>query len=387
MGKFSVIPYNRGVRNSTMAQRKRVPTKRKRKASKKSVPRKKSRVSNIQDIVAAHIANIYTRTKKAATDENGDHNDMDRQAFKNTLVPKGIKATSNKYNYRVTKQKINNGLQGIQGVFLGYPILMKDHMAGSKNAAATAEQFPDDIFELNLSNTTANDIYNTGTFGFVKKTDVMGIKKVGHEMNILNMANSPAEIVIMYLLCVNDTTENPVTCWTNSVTAGAENQASATIRNLLSTVGAGYGKDDYQSYGAMPNYKKFKQTWKTIAQERFVLQGGNQKKLFTTFNYQKIIRRDVVLQSDAFMAGYTIYPLIIHRGGLIGVANELGADSAEVTNGSTRIGILQKDDYLFCGVPDKAHSAQRRVVGNIINSAYVEKHVDDEDQVDDVEKM
>jgi len=333
---------------------------------------------------------ILTKRKKRSTAViSGDHNDMTGEKIPNSLIPKDLKGATGKFVYNVIKQKINNDVNGIQGVFVGYPIMIRDHIKGTTNVLAQAEQFPDDVFQFaqRLAPATTNAIFNNGTLPLVPDTAIMGLKKVHHEMVVLNMMNTPVEVDVMYYLCRQDCNEDPTQVWDIAVTERGDNQSNAVIRSTLGTLNAGVGRDNFENYGTYPKQRMLSRFYKMIASKKMILQGGNQHKIHTTFDFNRVLSRELSQRTDLpkYLAGYTIWPMFIAKGGAVGISAALETPATEVTYSQTRIGIIQHDAYVFTGLPVPNYDVSRRVIGQLVATSAISKHIDDEDQVDDIE--
>lgn len=329
--------------------------------------------------------------KLLGNQSGGTHNDLSVKPFPNDVTPGKLQKNLGYYTYKVTRQNIFFQSAGVQLICEARPIVLKSQFNGTVDTGAASNNFPDDPFLLNpyiAPNTNA--IYAAGPN--VAKTNVIGLNKVVHEMTILNMETSALEVRVLWCLCKDDTNLSPVNAWNEGIFNSSENQVIMTYRsNFSNQTSAGAG-DNPLSFGNLPFKNKiFKKFWKVVGDQNFVLQGGDQKRLGTIFNYKKFISRQVVLSNPEtnFMAGYSIVPLIIGKGCVVGVApagNPPGP-SQEVTYSSCRIGILQTDSYVFAGIPPSAADIRtRRVEGQmaVLDAGVVERIIDDEDEPDTV---
>jgi len=314
------------------------------------------------------------------------HNDLSANSFSNSLNPGKLQKHLGMYTYKVTKQLIQNQVAGVQSVFEGKPIVMRSQFNGTVDTGAASNNFPDDPFQLNPYVNSPNAIYS-GPMPVVASTSLLGLSSVTHEMTMLNLETSAVQVHIMYVLCKDDTDKSPTVAWNDGLFQSSENQAAITYRTTLANItSAGAGESIY-SYGQTPyKVRMFKKYWKTIAEQKFILNGGDQKRISTKFNYKKFLSRAVLAAGGGiYMAGFTIIPLIIVRGAVVGVSTGADVASTEVTYASCRVGLLQTDKYNLCGMPAQlAEVRTRRVEGQLVNldAGLVEKIIDDEDDVE-----
>lgn len=318
------------------------------------------------------------------------HNDINVMNVPNSLKPGKLKDTEGYYTYKVTKQKIVSKPAGIQLVDNGYAIAIKTQFNGTTTTSPSLSNFPDDVFLLNPYQTPELNAIYTGVTPATSFTGVIGLDSVAHEITIVNMESSGMEVTVMWMLCTNDTVQSPTTLWNESVLAANQNQGGAAIRSTFAASSVGFGAESFESYGALPSHAKLlNKYFKTIAKSNFTLQGGDQKRMCLKFNHKKFISRQVVLNEPTkiWMAGYSIHPVIICKGAVVGLATDANTASAEVTYASCRIGLLQTDTYKFASLPPGiGERRNRRVEGQIINpSDLVEKIINDEDDATVVE--
>lgn len=336
-------------------------------------------------------ARVRSRSSPMDMDSATDHNDMSRMVVPIRMRPGRLKRTVGSYRYRVTKQGIRTSLAGTQAVFQCYPIMLAEHINGNTNDGAQSLLYSDDLFQLQYKTATAANTIYVNQPGQVQNTDLMGLKGVNHELNVLNMNTSPIEVHLYYWLCKKDTLLGPDAAWARAIQDRNENQAAPLVRTAIANANVGEGTDSITRWGANPGAGTMKRYYRKIGYKKFVIQGGNQTRVKARFNYNKILSREVAknaenqfgLDEAVSLAGYTIWPQLVVRSGLVGVAiDNISAAASEVTYGPIRVGILQQDILHLCSLKANSYSTNRVSEGHLQGTltGAVFKIINDEDE-------
>jgi len=96
--------------------------------------------------------------------------------------------------------------------------------------------------------------------------------------------------------------------------------------------------------------------------------------------------------ATAYLKGISVVPLVVVNGALVGVARN-GETSFPVTHidrvtqGRTKIGVLQKDDYVFGAMSSARYDINRLEIGNIMSTTVITENIDNTDDVDQAEVL
>lgn len=313
-----------------------------------------------------------------------DHNDMTKHVVKSWLKPGKYKKQIGTFEFNITREKVlEQNIKGAQLHDLGYSIARRDHYTGTVIATAPNDFLPIDPFQLNpYSQNNTNDMFPATRK--VANTGKLGLMKVKQQILLVNLTSAPVDVVVHWVLCKKDDSRNPIEKWQDLLQETNQNAGmkAATFYGPLGVETYTGGHIGTATYGASPwQVRSFKKFWKMVGKDKFVLQGGDQKKISIEFDYNRYLSRDIFVKSlGDFMAGYTIFPLILARGAGVGI----GVDEVTaMTFASIKLGLIQTDRYIYGAVP--AAQGVNTIAGAIgigfgVGTGVAEQIIDDNDQ-------
>lgn len=280
---------------------------------------------------------------------------------------------------------ITSGAQGRQITRQGMELFNINQCLGvTSNAINNSGAWGTDPFTLNpYSTAPANAIY-PGIAG-VANEDKIFIKDVYHHLRISAMATIPMKVKVMWFLNKKDNGGSLTGLWSSLLDGTAlgqgNNLAPTSLAGPLTfTPGKAFTNDIGRTPMQVPAFKKF---WKLISSDQFVLQPGDEVSIKRKFIYNKLLQKSLLQELVGFyVPGYTIVPLILVEGSLVGISESVGVESTQCAPGSCKIGIFTKDVINFNATPINRYSIERNEPAFIRNDITdVLKQIDDTDQV------
>lgn len=302
---------------------------------------------------------------------------------------KNIK-TIGTYQYRNINQWMIVGTQGGQVVDHLECLFTRDQTTGivTNGLRADRERWHDNPFELNpyvlrgISPVYPNAIANGS------RNDVICIKSAKVTCEVLSLTKIPQNVIIYWMMPKYDTEINPVDSWANIMASKAEGQSGATTATAVATTSVAAGAANILNPGQNPfQHKEFSKTWKALSVDKLTLQAGEQINLKKTFTYNKLINKVTVAENRThqYLAGLTIFPVVISRAGLVGLVNALVPETgaSEVAYGQAKLGVIVNQDITFGALPAPKQSTSRVFYGTLFATTEQERFIDDQDQVAD----
>lgn len=340
-----------------------------------------------------------TQRKKKKDDaiEISQHNDLSLKHIGFYKVPGGVhRKTLASYTYRDIVPWIVSSVEGKQAVDFPECIFTRPMIIGDTSTNfAERYRLPDDFYNLNpyVTSMQASTFY-PGPIPAIVSSDYLYIKNVKCTTRFLSMETIPQKVTCYWLMPNYDTGVNPITQWTSIINSKNLTQGAAGARQVVGTTTAVGGAESINTLSSSPwIHPEFRKNWKCIKKQQFVLQPGDQRNLSFNIIYNKAINRNTFLNlrtAGEFMKGFTVFPMIIAEGGLVGVGAAAATTASEVTTGSTKVGVLTDYMYHFGALPASRISTNRHVDHQIVDidetTQYV-KMIDDIDEVDTVDKL
>lgn len=327
--------------------------------------------------------------KYNAAQEVSQHNNDNSIHLSPLTIGKAKLPHKYKFKYQVIRQRTQSGVQGTQLVMLCPAVGALGQLNGTTtNLRNVYEQWDADPYKLNpFSGILAVNTIYPGPFPAIVANDKLYWHGYNHHLSIINLSTVPCTASVCWLLCNNNASVTPIAAWDN--VGGVEEaltQPGQVASALLATNTATGGFTGSTTYGAFPyEHKTFRKYWKLLDRFDYTLQPGDQVNLSRKINMNKIITKQwMTNQTNTYLKGITIYPMIIARAGLVGVATAGGGNpAAEVAYGACKLGIVDNQEHHFGGVPIGNNLATTRVYqGTIVNDVVDElKHIIDTDAV------
>jgi len=287
------------------------------------------------------------------------------------------------YQYRNINQWIVQGLQGHQVADFPEVMFTRAQLIGDvSDVRSDRIRWPDSPKLLNpFAGHPGSTIYPVPATGVVN--DVIYIKNCKTIHHLLNMTKIPMNVDIYWVMPKYDTDMTPVSSWTdilNSKFMGQTGQTGATnTASTTATPGGAlridYGQNPYQ-------HQEFTKLWKCVKTSHCIIQAGEQVDLFIDFKMEKIVNiMNLATRNCQYLRGLTIFPLIIARCGLEGIATGETGASLEVAYGQVKLGVVANHNITFGALPQSRFSTARTYTGTIVSTTQVEKTIDDDDVI------
>lgn len=357
---------------------------------------KKVASSKAARTIAAHaykrMKGSYTKTQKKANTkalEISQHNDLSR--YNMGLVSMGPKKrirSIGKYKYRETAQHVMQGSQGFQNIDYIEVLFTRSKLVGSvSNLRANRLQSASDFYQLNPYSNRPTTTYFPGPPPAVEEQDKMAIQSVNCQYDFLSLSNV-AQVVDFYLITPKyDTNFEPIGAWIQALGNEALGEGVITSANVTTTTTMVAGKDDINAYGNDPQKcRPWNKLWRVLKKKTFVLQPGDQRCYSATIRYNKVCSKQMFTSNRTaqFIKGYTVYPMIIAKSGLVGIQDGSTGTAVEVAHAATKVGVSSNYVINFASLPATRFTTSRREEGlvqqDILDSTNI---VDDTDQVKD----
>lgn len=305
--------------------------------------------------------------------------------------PLGMK-TLGTYMYQNQNQWVMFSAQGFQNVDYTEVMLTRDQLRGSTADSRTNRlAWADDPYHLNpWSTRPTNPIYSVPADpDLVSPNDVLYIKSIKVQHEILNMTILPQKVKIYFLTPNFDTSVNPIDCWNTIIADKNGGQTVAVPAQDLATANATPGQASGTNPGANPfNHIEFKNQWRVIASGQVVIQAGEQCNFKMNIGIEKIVARNTVtnVRTVQYLKGLTVFPMFITSAGLAGIAANINTEATEVGYGEVKIGVVSNQKYLFGALPVSRKSFNRIYPGLIEDAgqgaaAEATRIINDEDTI------
>lgn len=297
------------------------------------------------------------------------------------------------YLFQNNNQWIVSNISGQQVSDFPEVLFTRNQLTGASLSSNRFDRYawPTTLYELNPYIVRPNTTMFPGPHTEIAKADVAYIKSANIHFKLLSMVTIPQEVLVYWCMPKFDTDVNPIDAWVAVLAgknAGANTQAlSATLLNVFST----YGGAGINDVGANPfHHREFRNSWKCVKSSKVLLQAGEQVDLRVRFEIEKIINKSTLtdVRKMQFLAGLTIFPLVIMRTGLVGESPQgsgNGVPSAEVTHGIGKLGIWTSHQIKCGAIGGSRLSTTQTYEGTLVNSLEDKQIINDQDQVVNVQ--
>lgn len=265
--------------------------------------------------------------------------------------------------------------------------LNKNMLNGSTtNVANAAGQWPATIFDFDPNNkitSNSGPVYSASAAGASSQnpTQAVNLEKVTQKMNLYNPSSVPLTVYVYWFMTIKSTQKSPFDLWGDDLNTEGQFNANATTRGSFAQTTTLLGKANQFYYGMYPNTPSLRRFYKLLRVNKFVLQGGDSRKLNTTLHINRCILEETLNEMTVDpIPGVSFYPMIIAQGGPC-VATDTSI--SEVTYAAPKIGVILSTKYTMSFRKEQTYlrgnfiKVDYRVGGAVAN----EKVVDDEDDV------
>lgn len=284
--------------------------------------------------------------------------------------------------------KTLGNVQGRQAVSVGMEIFTKDQLGGvTTNVLGSTSQWDTDPFLLNPYSTAPQNSIYPNTPNEVVATDKLFIKNVKSHLRIVSMESIPQRVKVYWILNKRNTNLSATTIWSTSIANNAGylqtgSVAPSTLATSTFTSGYAHNYDIGQTPFGCPDFRKF---FKLLDKDQFILQPGDEITVSRTFIMNKMYYKNTILTmstEDRYVPGYTITPVIVVDGSLVGIASNLGTEAGRVAPGATKVGVFSSDHITFAATPASRFNIVRNepayTAGDTTDTL---KHLNDTDDV------
>lgn len=361
------------------------PRKRKTKKIKTDAPLK----------VAKDVSYTKTKTKKKSKLlEISQHNDLSVRNL-GTFWP-GKKwfpkyKTIGKSYYHDVSNWVATSLQGEQCVDSIENILTRDMIVGLTTSARNNRQrIAVDLYYLAVTSASGvnSEFPDAATAQYAN--DVFHVNNVVGTVSMLSMETIPQEVTVYFLTPRSDTNLDPVTYFSQVVNAHNMGAAAAGAATSIINPVAIVGGQTYTDVGNNPFlYPEFRSLWRSVTSVKVILQPGDQHNVKVDFQYnRRFYYREFQARSEQYLAGITIFPMVIQKGGLVGLSlTGTDGSATEVANGSTKVGYATNFRYNLAALPPNRFTVGAFFPGNVETTTDYVKQIDDVDNVVNIEKI
>lgn len=367
--------------------------KKKPKGHKKKRPRVHSSSSTLVD-QANPFSQTMTLTKTKNQDlEISQHNDLSVRNLGTVWVgrthKRRYKTLAKSYFHDVSNWVIQN-IQGQQAVDSLENILTRDIIVGNVTSTRNERQkIAVDLMKMAVTgpNTVYSAFPDPVTEATRKANDRFYVNNVTGTVSMLSMETIPQEVILYFLTPKADTNTNPVTYFENVVLAHNMGKplagAATSVINPIGLVGG----ETYNDVGINPfMFSEFKALWRCLKAVKVILQPGDQHNVKINFKYNRHFQYQQYLnRAEEYLAGVTVFPMVILRGGLVGLRQEEETLAGEVANGRTKVGFVTNFRYNLAALPSARYTVGQFFPGNVQGSTNIIKQIDDIDNVVNLE--
>lgn len=363
----------------TRSQSKRTPTRRTLKG------RSGKGAKRIKNVSKKRMGSTAKRLfKKARPNPRGDpleisgHNDMSKKRF--SIIMSRKKPLRGKYVGRYLFQETWDGYssttEGKQTTLICKNLMTSQQLLGS-TLMVNRDEVGSWAIAPQILNPYAN-ITNTATFpGGGTANDSFFIETIKAQLAVISTCTIPQKLKIMWLMYKKNSNQDPKAIWDAAITYESMGESAIAFPNLPTAVnlsGAGGTTTPFYPGIATKDFvesnpfslKMFKQYFKLLHLENFVLQPGDQRHFEALINVQKrfdipYIRSMKNSSDDQYLGGITVIPIIVSYGGLVEIQK---SSKIDITYGRGAFGILQNNLYKFKAVKADRLSSQTTFAGH-----------------------
>lgn len=338
------------------------------------------------------VTNTMTRTRRRRSNiEKSTHNDMTDHVMKGTVM-RGKKykgRLGNTMRYQENYNHVINVAQGRQSSDTLEHVFNYAKLHGDTNAARSnnSRSVFDFLWGLEVNKPITN--LNEQTI----PNPVQNAVFIDHAINqfkFLNMQNVPIKCELLLITPKFDTSVDPLTNWGNGTEYDAFGKPSYVAQSTYGQTGSTPGQPSRFVVGEKPYmHKEWNRCWRILRKKEFILQPGDQRNYKWYLEYKRVcFRENLVTRAGQYMANWTVIPVLIAHGGLVGLAPNAESATGEVGYAGLKLGVVQEINYKLRGIPlPKYHT--RLIEENLLveQAGTVQKLINDEDMEDDLEQL
>lgn len=295
------------------------------------------------------------------------------------------------FQYAHNTQTVISGVTGEQMVDTSEVVFTRDVLLGNTDSSRSVTTKIDvDLYRLNpfWSNPAPlGGIYAPGTG--IAAQDKIYCRYVDVTYRIVSMKATPQEIRLFLFTPKFDCDTTPIQDWNTILTDKGLGQVAQTVASNMGTATATGGTPTRVNPGQTPiQHAEFRRRWTQLKDVKMLLQSGEQINFRFRIYFNRVISRESITARDSqYLKNLTIYPMWTAMSGLIGIRATTSSEAAEVTFGSTKIGIVTNHQYKFGALPVSRLSTARVYQGYLSNATQNKATLNDEEVVIDPEAV
>nr|WAE42630.1 MAG: capsid protein [Cressdnaviricota sp.] len=276
---------------------------------------------------------------------DGQHADTS-QCFMRTKVgrPQKIKKSLGQYKYLHEVTAVATGGEGLQQPFVFNSFCTFPQLLGTTSATRnTLLNWGENLYDLNPYRNISGSAVFPASVVANAVPDVMYIDKITGTLEIMNLENVVNTCELYWMLCKKNTNSAPDVVWADLLTAEQLGSTPATLAANTAVTTVTAGQPNQQFVGTTPlRIRGYTQIWKPLKIQKFILQAGDVKKINFHIGYNKLIRQINIKEFTGtnYLAGYTVTPMLVMRGGVVGTFFMPQATVSELTYARTKLGYL-----------------------------------------------
>jgi len=232
-------------------------------------------------------------------------------------------------------------------------------------------------FELNpYSTAPANAIYSA-TPGAVISGDKLCVKHFVSKIHMVSLSPIAQRIQVYWYLCKQSSDDSPSAAWTDLDT---ELKYLQPLQGVGPAVTSGAPSTTTQAgypVSTNPDNKPPKRMftrWKELHKDQFMLQPGDNIHLARKFIYNRVITKATLADMiGVYQKGWTVTPLIIVQGAIVGLGSDGEAypptNIDRVTYGKCKIGYVQTNEITFGALSANRFDIKRMEMGYVAGNS------------------
>lgn len=373
-GGFTAVKAARGVDNSFQNFMKRKGVSKKSPASKRKAfsKSKLKRTAGKTRRTLFKSKRSYPKLRSASSRqlEISQHNDLSSKSFtvgRHHSRGKGVGRYLFSESWDIINADENEGQQSISS---GKYLMTTQQLFGQSltTTRVNLDKWAISPYQMNpyvSTNTTGYFPYQVDAANVAN--DSFHIQSLNAKFSMVGLSSIPMKVKIYWLMYKRHSIQTPYQVWNDAI--NYESMAGTTYAptGQTTTTTAAAGKPTPFVVGQDPfRHKMFRQNFKAIHTETFVLQPGDQRHFDGHFNVNKTITEQYMRQLNSagttFIGGITIVPFVIAHGGLVHIKD---TDTSEVTYGRISYGLVSNNIYTFKAVRADRVSTIRHFSGMV----------------------
>lgn len=302
----------------------------------------------------------YPKRRKTVNQREKDlleistHNDLSMHKLPRFVMKKALKGNfSGMANHQENYQQIFACPQGKQCAGFAEVLFSRGKLIGATAPTVNVRtQAAIDYYQLNPQAGNTGSTKFPSVSGIRNDNAFLGVQSANIKMEFLSMQSVAQTVDLYFLMPKYDCGQDPIESWKDYLAAEALGLPAVTGKTTYADLTPQEGGVNNENWGTDPfKTYHFQRMWKCLKKVSFVLQPGDQRNYEFPISYNKVAKRGTFIHdriAGDYIAGWSIVPFFIIKGGLVGLsADGLTSVAGEVGHSSTRVGVVATIDYKF----------------------------------------